>query len=50
VLRLDGDHRRWLLLQRDDHGGRVGLRDAKALRQSRQRAGGSITEGAERRE
>jgi hypothetical protein len=41
---------RWRLLQRDDHGGGVGLRHASALRQGRQGAGGGIAEGAQRRE
>ena len=38
------------LLQRRDHGGRVGLRDAEPLRQGRQGAGGGIAEGAQRRQ
>ena len=44
----DGCHRGGLLLQRDDHGRRVGLRDAEALGQGRERAGGGIAEGAQR--
>ena len=36
-----GDHGCWLLLQRGDHGGRVGLRDAEPLGQGRQGAGGA---------
>jgi hypothetical protein len=35
------------LLPRGDHRGRVGLRDAEALRQGRQGAGGGITEGTQ---
>ena len=46
----DGSHRGGLLLQRDDHGSGVGLRDAEPLGQGRQRAGGGITEGAQRRQ
>ena len=38
-----------LFLQRADDGGGVSLRDAEALGQSRQGAGGSIAKGAERR-
>ena len=38
------------LLQRCDHSGRVGLRDAESLGQGRQGAGRGITESAERRE
>ncbi len=39
-----------LLLQGCNDGRRDGLRDAEPLRQGRQRAGGSIAEGAQRRE
>ena len=43
-----GDSWRWLLLrQRHDHGGRVSLRDASALRQGGQRTGRGIAAGAE---
>ena len=45
-----GDHRCWLLLQRGDHGGGVGLRDAEALGQGPQGTGGGIAEGAQGRE
>jgi hypothetical protein len=45
-----GRHRGGLLLQRDDHGRRVGLRDAEPLGEGGQGAGGGIAEGAQRRE
>ncbi len=40
----------WLLRQRRDHRGRVGLRDAEALCQGRQQAGRGIAEGAQGRQ
>ena len=43
----DGSHGGGLLLQRDDHGGGVGFRDAEPLRQGREGAGGGIAKGAE---
>ena len=40
----------WGLLERYDHGGRVGLRDTESLRQGRQGASRGIAEGAQRRQ
>jgi hypothetical protein len=45
-----GDDGRWFLRQRCAHRGRVGLRDAEALRQGCEGAGRGIAEGAPRRE
>src|SRR5713101_1925990 len=45
-----GDHGHWFLHQRCDEGRRVSLRDAEALGEGRQGAGGGIAEGAERRQ
>ncbi len=43
-----GDHGRWRLRQRDDHGGCLSLRDAEPLGQGGQGAGRGIAEGAQR--
>src|SRR2546426_10467999 len=48
--RWDGGHGSWLLLQRDDDGDRVGLRDAEPLGQGGEGAGGGMAEGTERRQ